>query len=395
MIRRKTAACVTASIALAIFLNGCNTEGAAEGLVPTTQTIAPEDIWWKVPFPDLETSDGDPDLTLVGQNIEILNINEDYIEKGAVGIDEKDGDISHLIKIEHNIDTNSIGDYIVRYTLTDSDGNHAVEINRIVRVYNEKPESLSHRPILSTQANFGYLEHLPADYGLDPDKKYPLLIYNHGNGVNTERTGTDPINALNYVADNGGPPTLMQNGQWDETLPFIVLTPHFGFIDGYDNVFRFNVFVEYALHTYNVDTSRVYFAGWSQGGLASYDYTTKHADKVAAVVSVSGGYPYGNTIPREFCDIENTPIWLFHGTSDEVIAHGRSVSGYNKIIDNCQPTTLPKLTLVEGADHNLHDSIFSLSGLAGGSSNYQFDSRYDEYSPSVYQWLLSHSKTQD
>ena len=185
---------------------------------------------------------------------------------------------------------------------------------------------------------------------------------------------------------------MIKNNKWDENLPFIVLTPHFGFVDGIDNVFRFNAFVDYALHTYNVDKDKVYMTGWSQGGLASYDYAVKHPEKIAAIISVSGGYPYGSQVPNYLCGIETIPMWLFHGNNDEVVAHGTSTAGYHRIIENCQPTVLPKLSLIDGAGHELHHSIFDLSGMAGGAQGYVFDTRYDEYDQNIYDWLLSHSK---
>ena len=377
-----------------LLASGCNTEGAAEGLVPDTQqSIHPDEMWWNIPIPDLSQSQEKPQITLNGNNVIILQRGEDYTELGAQGFDEVDGDISTQININHSIDINTSGDYIVRYTLTDSDSNDAVEVNRLVRVYQDKPTPLTQRPVLTTQSNFGYIEHLPNDYGIDPDKKYPLIIFNHGNGVNASpRSTTDPEAALAAVVDNGGPITMIKNNKWDENLPFIVLTPHFGFVDGIDNVFRFNAFVDYALHTYNVDKDKVYMTGWSQGGLASYDYAVKHPEKIAAIISVSGGYPYGSQVPNYLCGIETIPMWLFHGNNDEVVAHGTSTAGYHRIIENCQPTVLPKLSLIDGAGHELHNSIFDLSGMAGGAQGYVFDTRYDEYDQNIYDWLLSHSK---
>ena len=109
-----------------LLASGCNTEGAAEGLVPDTQqSIHPDEMWWNIPIPDLSQSQEKPQITLNGNNVIILQRGEDYTELGAQGFDEVDGDISTQININHSIDINTSGDYIVRYTLTDSDSNDA------------------------------------------------------------------------------------------------------------------------------------------------------------------------------------------------------------------------------------------------------------------------------
>ena len=372
-------------------LSGCNTEGVAEGLEPLPDgPVDPSTLWWNVPAPDLTTDAEKPEIILNGELVSLLNVGEDYVEQGALGQDVKDGDITSNIVIAHDIDVTQSGDYIVRYQLTDSDGNNAVEINRIVRVYDENPTAISKRVFGTTQSSFGYVEHLPHNYGIDADKKYPMIIYHHGNGANAERTSEDPVIALDAVINNGGPITLMNEGNWDNDLPFIVLSPHFGTISPANDLLRIDNFVEYAKHTYQADTSRIYMVGWSQGGLISYDYAVNFPEKMAAIVSVSGGYPYGATsIPNDLCDAENTPMWLFHGNNDDVVAHATSIGGQSRIVDNCQPTQIPKLTVVDGADHELQHSIFDLSGLVGGSQNYTYDVRYEEYDESIYQWLLS------
>mgnify|MGYP001312494388 CR=1 FL=1 len=91
-----------------LLASGCNTEGAAEGLVPDTQqSIHPDEMWWNIPIPDLSQSQEKPQITLNGNNVIILQRGEDYTELGAQGFDEVDGDISTQININHSILINS------------------------------------------------------------------------------------------------------------------------------------------------------------------------------------------------------------------------------------------------------------------------------------------------
>ena len=116
---------------------------------------------------------------------------------------------------------------------------------------------------------------------------------------------------------------------------------------------------------------------------------------MAAVVGVSGGIPYGDRLPGFFCNVETVPMWLFHGSNDEVVSSAASITGQGRILDECQPPVLPKLSIAIGASHNLHDSIFDLTGLVNSENGHEYDFRFDEYDQSIYQWLLSYENTME
>jgi len=91
-------------------LIGCN------GVVPPSDTIPPV-------------------ITLLGENPLYLNVGDDYVEPGAIALDDKDGDISHKIVIGGDVvDTSNPGTYIVTYNVVDRAGNAANEVTRIVNV---------------------------------------------------------------------------------------------------------------------------------------------------------------------------------------------------------------------------------------------------------------------
>lgn len=144
--------------------------------------------------------------------------------------------------------------------------------------------------------------------------------------------------------------------------------------------------------TYDIDPARIYMVGWSQGGFMSYDYAISHPEKIAAVVPISAGLTVElDELPDNFCNIEQVPFWAYHATSDAEVGFGNSISGFNAIIDNCQPTVLPKLSILIGGEHAIHHAFFDLSALVGGSADPVYDSRFDPYDESIYEWLLSHS----
>ena len=353
----------------------------------------PTDFWWDIPITDFSDNPDRPTISLLGDQTQILNVGETYLEAGATASDLQDGDISSQITIKGQVDSSAIGDYLVRYAVTDSRRTVAIEQTRIVRVIGNTAENLSRRPLRSTIANFGYLEHLPVDYGQTTEQKPPLLIYMHGGDANLEFTNTtDPTLVLDAVINNYGVPKLIEDGQWDDTLPFVVLAPQLGAIPRVGYRARLEAFLEYAIRTYDIDTDRVYFTGYSGGGFLGAAFSKDNFTKVAAVAAVSPAFPsFIDPTQDNFCGIARVPFWMFHATNDIVIPYGYTIRVYNQILDNCQASILPKLSLMLGAEHAIHHVVFNLEALVGGPAQAVYDSAYDPYDVSVYEWLLSHS----
>ncbi len=352
----------------------------------------PVEIWWDAPITDFSDQPDRPNITLLGEKTVILALGDNYIESGAMAEDQQDGDITSQVEINSQVNTTAVGDYLVRYSVTDSNGNLALEKTRIIRVISNTLENFSRRPIGSTIANFSYLEHLPVEYG-QTTVQAPLIIYLHGGGGNLEFTNTkDPTLALEAVIDNYGIPKLIEDGEWDNTLPFVVLAPHLGAVPSAGYKERLNAFVEYAIRAYDIDSSRVYLTGYSQGGFLSAAYAKDFPEKIAAIAAVSPAFA-DNVDPtvNNFCDIERVPLWMFHATNDEVIPFNNSIKVYNSILNSCQPEVLPKLSIVVGAEHAIHHAVFNLEALVGGFSQAVYDNRFDDYDMSIYQWLLTHN----
>ncbi len=78
-----------------------------------------------------------PNIVLNGDEEITINLHESYEEAGATAKDEKDGDLTDKIKIDGEVDTNIVGQYIIKYTVSDSARNNA-QIQRIVNVVDSK-----------------------------------------------------------------------------------------------------------------------------------------------------------------------------------------------------------------------------------------------------------------
>ena len=71
-------------------------------------------------------------LKLKGTSVISVITGNKYTEQGATATDNKDGDLSKDIKISGDVDTSKDGTYIVKYTVTDSNGNTATEERKII-----------------------------------------------------------------------------------------------------------------------------------------------------------------------------------------------------------------------------------------------------------------------
>ena len=372
---------------------GGGTSGPSTSTPPATTapTPEPEPPYWEVATPDFSAKADRAVITLNGPQTVLLPVGGEYEELGAQASDPVGTDLSEQVVVEHQIDTSKAGDYLVRYSLPDHNGLLTLDAVRVVRVGDEEIIHFSRRPFGTTMSHLGYIEHLPEDYGVDPEQRFPLLIYNHGNAANATFSGDSPVEALEAVLLNGGLPLIIRSGRWDRELPFIVLMPQASFVESSTPSERLNAFVDFALQTYAVDTSKIYMTGWSQGGFMTVDYAINYPERLAAAVSIAGGNPFNEDLPDNFCDIESVPMWIFHGENDDLVDSARSIDLYNKITQQCQATTLPRLTVFKTDLHRISHPIFNLTAMPGGEFGAEHFTEYDAYDQSIYEWLLSYS----
>ena len=79
-----------------------------------------------------------PEIVLEGNDTVYIVLNKEYQEPGYYAKDNYDGDITDKVVVENNIDITKLGEYYVKYIVTDSSGNN-FEIKRTVVVVKPKP----------------------------------------------------------------------------------------------------------------------------------------------------------------------------------------------------------------------------------------------------------------
>jgi predicted peptidase len=204
----------------------------------------------------------------------------------------------------------------------------------------------------SEKAQRNYLLFLPANYGKDPQKQWPLILSLHGSGTR----GKD-IDNLKYEA-------LPQILEFTPDFPFVVLSPQLTDADNedfwvhekvMDSVFTL---LDEIQSTYPVDPKRVYLTGVSIGGNGTWAYGLKYPKRFAALVPVMGffGDTSGFFVPDNICDLKDVPIWAFHGAQDPIVpldAEQSIVDALKACGGNVQFTVYPD------GDHDISGRVYN------------------------------------
>lgn len=113
--------------------------------------------------------------------------------------------------------------------------------------------------------------------------------------------------------------------------------------------------VDNVLANDDADPDRLYIVGLSMGGAGTWDMLFHYPDRFAAAIPVCGWTDVSRA-PR----IRHIPIWIFHGTDDNIVPFHESLSMYNALKE---AGGRPILTALEGVAHNSWDHVFSENTL--------------------------------
>jgi predicted peptidase len=264
------------------------------------------------------------------------------------------------------------------------------------------------------QSQREYLVYLPRGYHSEPDKKWPIILFLHGNG---ERgNGQDE---LDFVLMHG---PLYEAWIQKKDLPFIIISPQLhmfgfdkkgiGYIDNRskDNIprrlaqgvpkrsaaFQTNGDIQRMLsltdmsevasllpqgwemletdlitildsvqHKYRSDVNKTYLSGLSYGGFGTWYMASKYPKRFAAIAPVVGwGHPNLMAPIAE----HKLPVWVFAGGRDSAVNIQYFYAGLDKLEKLGHNDV--RFTVHEDKGHDVWTRVYSGDDL--------------------YQWLLSH-----
>ena len=220
----------------------------------------------------------------------------------------------------------------------------------------------------------GYYVGLPSRYD-STSKNYPLLVFLHGiNELTTAGKSLGSISNLGttrFLNNKTFPASFSVNGK---SYSFIVVSPQF---KEWPKAADVNTLVDYMVEKYRVDASRIYVAGISMGGGATWDFAGDFGSKVAAIVPISGA-SFAEEKRCANIASNKVAVWAFHNSGDKIVAPTVSKQFIEKINSNhAEPAA--KLTVFESVDHDAWTKAT--------------DPNYKENGMNIYEWMLQYSKS--
>lgn len=226
----------------------------------------------------------------------------------------------------------------------------------------------------------GYYEALPANYH-QTTQKYPVIFFFHGGGQYGDgHSHLDTVlseGIAKLLRDKKFPPSFTVTSG---TYSFIVIIPQLVKKIGNDQI---DSLVNYAKTKYRIDSSRLYFSGFSLGGRQVCDYAAYKPSKIAAIATMAG-MPQMNTLLDAKCKAmaaANLPVWHFHARNDSAWKYTESVKFINTLI-SFGPAIPPKFTLFEKGTGRLNHDCWTQAS----------DPAYMENGKNIYEWMLGYTR---
>jgi predicted peptidase len=226
----------------------------------------------------------------------------------------------------------------------------------------ESQAAFLERSVRIGDVSYAYKVYVPP--GFDPSRSWPVILFLHGagergiDGVQQTEVGlgrvlrAEPARFPAVVVFPQAPPGKV----WLGDLARVATTA-----------------LEQTITEFRGDRDRIYLAGLSMGGYATWVLAFENPERYAAIVSVCGGIvppagrrsplaqlpstlsaddPYAATAAR----VKDIPAWLFHGAADPTVP----VTESRRIVAALENAgASPRYTEYEGVPHNSWDRAFA------------------------------------
>ncbi|HEY2859425.1 MAG TPA: alpha/beta hydrolase-fold protein [Terracidiphilus sp.] len=211
--------------------------------------------------------------------------------------------------------------------------------------------------------------YLPEQFRRDDRKPWPIILFLHGRG---ER-GAEGM----WQTQIGLP---LQVRDHPERWPFIIVMPQCtypGFWTDQDMLEMAMAALDQETAEFKADSTRTYLTGISMGGYGAWELAKMFPKRWAAIAIASGGpfwsyaperWQQAATIPGEYARaVGRTPVWMFHGSEDNVVPPREAELMYNALKANSGHV---RLWIYQGLHHD------------------SWARAYNE--PELPRWLLAH-----
>ena len=168
-----------------------------------------------------------------------------------------------------------------------------------------------------------YRYYLPEGY--DPSKKYPIVLYMHGNGsrgMDNERHLRSDGAALHKAIFRSKYDCIILAPQCTDKSMWCDIRSAAGTAAFFEREIGIELRAAAELYDkfvseYSVDTDRQYFIGMSCGGAAAWELMYHYPSKFTAVIPISGALGWDGAERYAEGAVGDTAVWTFHGTADK------------------------------------------------------------------------------
>ena len=198
----------------------------------------------------------------------------------------------------------------------------------------EKPGTTLRAMTSSASANSPYVIHVPLDYR--GDQPFPLIVYLSGGGGLAFDAALSAAEAVTHAGYLVLYPNAGGSMWWEPKTSDMV-----------------HALLLEVLRTYNVDTNRVYLAGFSNGGTGTLELGTRWPDRFAAIASLMGAgqdTPSATKLPLQ--NLQDVPVLFLHGDKDPRIPPSASTRTYDEL-RSLKPRVPPELHILKGRAHDI------------------------------------------
>ncbi|MEZ4884621.1 MAG: prolyl oligopeptidase family serine peptidase [Chitinophagales bacterium] len=219
--------------------------------------------------------------------------------------------------------------------------------------------------INETEDSLPYRILYPIDYEKDTSQNYPLVLFLHGAGergndneiqlVHGAKLFADKANRTEYPAIVVFPQCATDNywARVDRTEIDGKRSFDFPFYEQPNIPMQMVIeLVEQLLENEKIDTSRLYVAGLSMGGMGTFELLARMPETFAAAIPICGG---SNPLLAPLY-APHTSMWIFHGADDSVVPVQFSQKMYHTLQ---QAGAEVKYSEYPGVNHNSWDNAFA------------------------------------
>jgi len=175
--------------------------------------------------------------------------------------------------------------------------------------------------------------YLPEDWRRDDGRLWPVILFLHGRG---ER-GSEGM----WQTQVGLPAEVRDH---PERWPFVIVMPQCPLPDHWTDPKMLDMAMaalDRESAEFHGDPERTYLTGLSLGGYGAWELARLHPRRWAAVAIAAGGifwsydpqrWQESSALPAEYAQaVGRTPLWLFHGSNDRVVAPRQSELLYEAV----------------------------------------------------------------